>query len=301
MAIETLLTPQMIDEYTSQGYWGSMTLGDWLDHHAAYTPDRVALLDPGHRITYAQLKLITDRIALKLLELGLRPGDRLGLQTPNWVEYFYVRLACAKMGAIVAPYIFNVREHELGLMLGKIKAKAFAFCTDFNKFDYVAMVERFKDQMPHLEHLICLGERTGQGMLNLAEIISDEIEKRYDPGHLLKYHPSANDIDILMSTSGSTALPKMVLRTPNIFLTLGHHIVRRAAMTPDEVVLAVAPVNQGTGYSVALVACLIAGCTNVLLDRFYAERALELIQKEKVTMAVGVPAHMIKMLNCPHL
>ena len=70
-------------------------------------------------------------------------------------------------------------------------------------------------------------------------------------------------------------------------------------MTSNDVVLAVAPVNQGTGYSVAIVASIIAGCKNILLERFDPEEALRLIQEEKVTMAVGVPAHMIKILNSP--
>jgi non-ribosomal peptide synthetase component E (peptide arylation enzyme) len=299
MTIKSLLTKEMIEEYTSEGYWGTMTLGDWLDLHAAYNPDKMALIDPRNRVTYGELKQITDRIALKLLELGLRPGDRIGLQTPNWVEYFYARLACAKMGAVVAPYIFNVREHELEMMLEEVGAKAFIFCSDFNNFDYIAMVERFRGRLPALRHFICIGERTGGGMLNLNDIIKEDLESRYPPGYLLSFHPSANDIDILMSTSGSTARPKVVLRTPNIFLSLGHHIVQRARLSSEEVVLAVAPVNQGTGYSVAVVASLIAGCTNVLLERYQAEEALRLIQDEKVTVAVGVPAHMIKMLNCP--
>jgi non-ribosomal peptide synthetase component E (peptide arylation enzyme) len=299
MEIESLLTQEMIDEYRSQGYWGSMTLGDWLDYHAAFTPDNVALVDPRNTVTYGEFKLITDRIALKLLELGIRPKDRVGLQTPNWVEYFYMRFACAKMGAIVVPFIFNVREHELELALEEVEAVCFAFCTEFHNLDYIEMVERIRAKLPKLKHFICIGKRTGKGMLNLKEMISDVIERRHPPGYLFQHHPSANDIDILMSTSGSTARPKLVLRTPNIFISLGHHIVHRACMTSDEVVLAVAPVNQGTGYSVAVVASMIAGCKNILLERFNPEEALRLIEEEKVTMAVGVPAHMIKILNSP--
>ncbi|MEW6266268.1 MAG: AMP-binding protein [Thermodesulfobacteriota bacterium] len=299
MTATSLLTQQMIESYTARGYWGSMTLGDYLDHHAAYTPDKEALVDVKTRVTYGRFKLVTDRIALKLLELGLRPGDRLGLQTPNWVEYFYVRFACAKMGAIPVPFIYSVREHEIEGTMADVEAAAFAFCTDFHDFDYLEMVERLRPKLPRLEHLICIGPRTGAGMINLREIIEDEIEKRYPPGHLLKFHPGANDIDILMSTSGSTARPKIVLRTPNVFISLGHHIVQRAGMGPDEIVLAVAPVNQGTGYSVAVVASLIVGCKNVLLERFIPEEALRLIQREKATMAVGVPAQMIKIMNSP--
>lgn len=297
MTIPSLLTQDMIDRYTAAGYWGSMTLADHLDRHAAFTPDREAVVDARGRTTFGELKLATDRIAMALLEMGVKPDDRVGLQTPNWIEYFYVRLACAKMGAIPVPFIFNVREHEIETALADSRAVAFFFCTDFHGFDYVEMVERLRPRLPGIHHWVAMAGRKVEGMANLAQMLNDPIEERHPLGYLLTFHPGANDIDILMSTSGSTGKPKLVLRTANVFLTLGHHIVERARMSADDVVLAVAPINQGTGYSVAMVAALIAGSRNVLLDRFDPDAALDLIVQERVTVAVGVPTHMIKMMN----
>jgi len=111
--IRSLLTDEMIARYTAAGYWGSMTLADHLDRHAAYRADREAVTDARGRTTFGRLKLATDRVAMAMRDMGIKPGDRVGLQTPNWIEYFYVRLACAKMGAIPVPLIFNVREHEI--------------------------------------------------------------------------------------------------------------------------------------------------------------------------------------------
>ena len=295
--IASLLTQEMIDRYSAAGYWGSMTLADHLDHHAAYAPDREAVVDARGRTTFAELKLATDRVALALLGMGVKPGDRVGLQTPNWIEYFYVRLACAKMGAIPVPLIYNVREHEIENALIDSRAVAFFFCTDFHGFDYVDVVERLRPRLPGVGHWVTMAGRRVAGMNSLEDMLADPIEARCPPGYLIGFHPSANDIDILMSTSGSTGKPKLVLRTPNIFLALGHHIVERARLSPDDVVLAVAPINQGTGYSVAVVAALIAGCRNVLLDRFDPEVALALMESERVTVAVGVPTHMIKIMH----
>jgi non-ribosomal peptide synthetase component E (peptide arylation enzyme) len=293
----SLLTDEMIARYTAAGYWGSMTLADHLDHHAAYGPDREAVTGAHGRTTFGALKRAADRLAMGMLDMGVEPGDRVGLQTPNWVEYFYVRLACAKMGAIPVPLIFNVREHEIENALSDSGAVAFFFCTDFHGFDYVEMATRLRPRLPGVRRWIAMAGRKVDGMANLEEMLDDPVEERHPAGHLLAFHPGANDIDILMSTSGSTGKPKLVLRTPNVFLTLGHHIVDRARLSADDVVLSVAPINQGTGYSVAVVAALIAGCRNVLLDRFDPETALELIEREQVTVAVGVPTHMIKIMN----
>jgi non-ribosomal peptide synthetase component E (peptide arylation enzyme) len=295
----SLLTQEMIDRYSAAGYWGSMTLGDYLDHHAAYSPQKEAVVGPRRRTTFAELKLATDRVALSLIEMGVEPGDRVGLQTPNWIEYFYVRLACAKMGAVAVPLIFNVREHEIEAALEDSKAVAFFFCSEFQGFDYVELVNRLRSRLHGVRHWVAIGERRVAGTASLDDMLVDPIEMRHPVGHLAHFHPGANDVDILMSTSGSTGKPKLVLRTPNVFLTLGHHIVERARLSPDDVVLAVAPINQGTGYSVAVVAALIVGCRNVLLERFDPEAALALIARERVTVAVGVPTHMIKIMNSP--
>ncbi len=298
--LASLLTQDMIDRYTAAGYWGNMTLADHLDHHAAYTPDREAVSDSRKRLSFAELKLATERVALAMLALGIRPGDRVVVQTPNWVEFFFVRLACARIGAIPVPQAYTVREHEVEIAAGESQATALFFCADFHGFNYVAMMEGMRSRLPTVKHWVCIGEHV-PGMSCLEDMLADPIEMRFAPGHLLSFHPGANDIDILMSTSGSTGKPKFVLRTPNVFLTLGHHIVERARLGPQDVVLGVAPVIQGTGYSVATVAALIAGCRNVLLDRFDPDAALELIQRERVTVAVGVPTHMIKMMNSPRV
>lgn len=298
--IPSLLTREMIDRYTAAGYWGSMTLADHLDHHAAYTPDRVAASDARQRVTFAGLKKATERVALAMLAMGIRPGDRIGIQTPNWVEFFYVRLACARIGAIPVPQAYTAREHEIEIALADTQASAFFFCSEFGGFDYGATVRALRPRLAQVKHWVSIAGRV-EGAACLEDMLEDPIETRHAPGHLLSFHPSANDIDILMSTSGSTGKPKFVLRTPNVFLTLGHHIVERARLRPDDVVLGVAPVIQGTGYSVASVAALIAGCRNVLLERFDPEAALELIQRERVTVAVGVPTHMIKMMNSPRV
>ncbi|MCC7166241.1 MAG: AMP-binding protein [Rhodospirillales bacterium] len=300
MPIASLLTPSMVARYTAAGYWGSMTLADYLEFHAAYTPDRLAVVDAKSRVTFAELKRATERVALAMIAMGIRPGDRVGLQTPNWVEYFYVRLACARIGAIVVPQIFSVREHEIEMALTDTRAVAFFFCARFHEVDYVAMVERLRPRLPALRHWVAMAG-PAPGYPHLDSLLADPIETRTPVESLQAFHPSANDVDILMSTSGSTGKPKLVLRTPNIFLTLGHHIVERARLGRDDVVLAVAPINQGTGYSVAMVAALIAGCRNVLLDRFEADAAVDLIAQEKVTVAVGVPTHMIKMMNSPRV
>jgi non-ribosomal peptide synthetase component F len=80
MAFETILTQAQIDQYTSQGYWLDRIITDYLDDVAARTPDMMAAIDPRGQITYRDLKRLSDRAALGLLELGIGPGDVVSFQ-----------------------------------------------------------------------------------------------------------------------------------------------------------------------------------------------------------------------------
>ena len=83
MAFETILTPQLIEAYTQQGYWTDRTITDYLDDAAARTPDKVAYVDSRRQLTFAGLRAEVDRFAAGLLELGITPGDVVSFQVPN--------------------------------------------------------------------------------------------------------------------------------------------------------------------------------------------------------------------------
>jgi cyclohexanecarboxylate-CoA ligase len=66
---------------------------------AALAPDKVAF-DPRHQVSHAELQRQVDRCALGLLELGVRPGDVVSFQLPNWIEWIVVHYAVTRIGAI---------------------------------------------------------------------------------------------------------------------------------------------------------------------------------------------------------
>src|SRR3989441_12359993 len=79
---------------------GTETFHDILARRAAAHPDREALVDHRHRVTYGELAARVDRTAAALQSLGLGPGDVVTIQLPNWVEFAYVFFACERIGAI---------------------------------------------------------------------------------------------------------------------------------------------------------------------------------------------------------
>ena len=150
MSFETILTPELVEEYTSQGLWVNRTITDFLDDVAAETPEKTAFIDPRGQVTYGELKDQVDRCALGLLELGVAPGDVVSFQLPNWIEWIVVHYAASRIGAISNPLIPIYRQREVGFMVGLAKSKVIVVPSEFRGFDYVAMVDELRAGWPAL-------------------------------------------------------------------------------------------------------------------------------------------------------
>ena len=119
-----ILSPKkQIDDYTQRGWWGEKTLIDLFIENASRSADSLAVVDPPNRaalglgepqrLTYAQLKTATDRLAKVLLDSGIGKDDVVMVQLPNIVELVVVYLASARIGAILSPLPTQFRTHEL--------------------------------------------------------------------------------------------------------------------------------------------------------------------------------------------
>ncbi len=93
MAKSTRVTPELEKEYIEKGYWEEKTIPDMWDQNARDFADREALVDSQMRLTWAQSKQIIDRLALGLLEMGIKRDEAIVIQLPNCVELFLLRVA----------------------------------------------------------------------------------------------------------------------------------------------------------------------------------------------------------------
>ncbi|MFT3877979.1 MAG: AMP-binding protein [Propioniciclava sp.] len=102
------------DLYRAQGWWGDAGLLAWWRLAAAASPDALAVVDrSGHRYTYAEADHASSRLAGWMRARGVRPGDGVGVQLPNWSEFWIVFVAALKAGAVVVPLAPNLRRCEL--------------------------------------------------------------------------------------------------------------------------------------------------------------------------------------------
>ncbi|MDP2725965.1 MAG: AMP-binding protein, partial [Dehalococcoidia bacterium] len=158
MTIQTRFTPEIIQEFRKRGFWSDLLLTDRLDERARLTPDKEAIVDSHQRVTYAQLARMVDRIALGLLELGIRPGDRATLQFPNRIEALAVFYALAKIGAISCPVVPYYRGAEVRYIMETSESVAVVIPKEFGGFDYTRMIDEIRPSLPNLKHTIVLGD-----------------------------------------------------------------------------------------------------------------------------------------------
>ena len=144
MSFETRLTPETIDRYTASGHWGSETLHHILTRQASRHPDRVAIVDRGTNVTYAELAERVDRVAAHLGALGIGRGDVVTIQLPNWAAFAYVFFAAERIGAVANQIGPDFRSREVEYIIRFSESRAFVCPAVFKTFDYVAMIQELR-------------------------------------------------------------------------------------------------------------------------------------------------------------
>ena len=146
--------------FREAGYWLDKTVDQLLTEAVAGTPDKVAVIadradrDHAPRFTYGELKDLADRAASSLLRLGVGRGDVVTVQLPNWWEFVVTAFACSKIGAVMNPVMPILRERELLYILNFCEAKVFIVPKSYRGFDYAAMAQSMRAELPHLKHVI---------------------------------------------------------------------------------------------------------------------------------------------------
>ena len=159
---ETILTPNdLADRYRAAGWWSDRLLNDALAEVVAQHPGRTALVDARRRMTYAELQARAEQCALGLVDLGVRRGDAVLVQLPNWSEFVAI-LALERMGAVINPVAPIFRERELRSMLRLAAPVAAIFASQFRGWDYGAMFAQLQSETVSLRLLIGVDSHAGE-------------------------------------------------------------------------------------------------------------------------------------------
>ena len=314
MAKQTRFTRDMIDGYVAAGLWDTRTIADDFDRNALTIPHRDAVVDSSHRWTWSDVKRLSDRIALGLLEFGIKRDEVVVAQLPNWAENTILWLALQKAGILGCFPATTYRQVEMEQALKGLDAVAFVIPSVHESFDYPGMVQSMKPRLPGIKHVFVARGKTvltfaplsvnGEGMgerFNLASLqdfIAQPLEKEFPPDYLEKTRFKFDEVMSINLTSGSTGAPKLCELVEAIGKLSGHGINEALKLTPDDVFGSFAPMSGGPG-AMVLWCPPIVGAKSVLLEHFEAEDAFKLIESEKVTVITTVPALLVRMASHP--
>jgi fatty-acyl-CoA synthase len=278
------------------------TIGPFLADIAARYGGNEALVVPhqGVRWTYAELDARVTRLAAGLLALGLRPGERVGIWSQNCAEWVLVQFATARAGLVMVNINPAYRRSELEYVLDKVQCAALILAPAFKTTDYLAIAAEVAPNVPHLRHLIRLGEAKTPGMSNFDDLLAppdaDQLARLAAIEAAIQFDDPVN----IQFTSGTTGSPKGATLTHHNILNNGFFVGEAMRLTDRDRLCIPVPLYHCFGMVLGNLACVTHGATMVFPgESFEPASVLATVQAERCTGLHGVPTMFITLLDHP--
>src|SRR6058998_3502337 len=283
--------------YRAKGYWEDRSLRDTFAEISARYSDRVAIIDRDREVTYAQLDERATRLALNLLDEGLRPLDRVVVQLPNVVEFAYFYFALQKIGCIPIMALPTHRYREISQFIELSGAAACVAPDRARDFDYTKLIRRIRDAHTNLRLGIILGAAP-KGFLSLTELIERKSVRSADELKSITIDPE--DPALFQLSGGTTGVPKLIPRTHNDYVYNSKMAASVTSVGPDKILLDVLPLAHNLPLACpGLQGFFIHGGKVVLANTTRGEDIFPLIERHRITHVAVVPALLVRWINDP--
>jgi fatty-acyl-CoA synthase len=290
-----------------------LTIGDCFDQTVEKYPDNPALivLHQNARFTYRELQFEVNKLAKGLMALGLKKGERLGIWSPNNVEWCVTQFATAKIGVILVNLNPAYRLNEIEYALRQSGCAAAIIAPQFKTSNYTQMLNEIcpelataepgklqAGKLPNLRLVIRLGGESVPGMYNWNDVMSmagdisdaDLSERQRDQ--------EFDDPINIQYTSGTTGFPKGATLSHHNILNNGYFVARLQNITHKDKMAIPVPLYHCFGMVMGNLGCVTHGATMVYPSEAFDPLAvLEAVQAEGCTSLYGVPTMFIAELD----
>ena len=282
--------PSAAAEYHARGWWGNDTVGSLVASWAAVTPSGVAFLADGRRYTWAEYHADADAIALALLAGEPERGERIAVMMPDGPAVHAVFVGIERAGCVAVGIGARAGDREVAHLLALTEARTLVTAPSQHGRDAAVLRSDLAAMGQTIDRHVLVGLDAAVVDPDLSEGV--EIDEDIP---LRPLHP--DELFLLNSTSGTTGLPKCVMHTQNRWFYF--HTLAAAAgnFGDDEVFFGALPAPFGFGLWTAHFTPTALGVPTVVMDRFDADEALDLIERERVTVLCCVSTQFIMLLN----
>jgi fatty-acyl-CoA synthase len=271
------------------------TIGDNLRATVERHGNRDALVVcwQNYRATYSQLWQVVTRAAQALLALGVAPGDRVGVWSPNRWEWVVIQYATARIGAILVNINPAYQVAELEYALRQSGVGVLFHAHGFRQLVYGTMLETARPRCPELKRALRFDE-DWQAFLASGESVSETDLARREQS--LQFDDPIN----IQYTSGTTGFPKGATLTHHNILNNGFFVGEALGLTERDRLCIPVPLYHCFGMVLGCLACTSHGACMVLpAECFSAPAVLQAIQTERCTALHGVPTMFRALLEDP--
>ncbi|HEY5755140.1 MAG TPA: AMP-binding protein [Steroidobacter sp.] len=291
------------------------TVGGVLEDSARRWGDRPAMIvrHQNLRWTYRELNDAAERVAAGLIKLGLQPGDRVGIWSPNRYEWVLTQFATAKAGLILVNVNPAYRISELEFVLNKVGCKALILAPNFKSSDYIGMLRQLAPELatsavgdlqsarlPTLRTVILTDDARVPGFMPFrsVETLGTDVERERlnELRSLLQPEDSIN----IQFTSGTTGLPKGATLSHHNIVNNGYFVASHMAFTHEDSLCIPVPLYHCFGMVMGVLGCVTHGAAMIFpSEAFEPGAVLEAVAAEKCTALYGVPTMFIAELDHP--
>ncbi len=252
-------------------------------------PEAPAIISGGKTWSYHELLMSVDRASDMLWQHGIRATDKVALALRNGVEVIITNFALYKIGAVGVPINFMIsKAEEIKFILNDSKAKAVV-----TQAEFLRHYAKVKKDLPSLKYIFSTDEISS----SVKELNDPNIklfwpaieESKFNP-QTLSVKPAADDVAMILYTSGTTGMPKGVMLTHNNILSDVHSVVICFKITDEDSMLCILPMFHTLAWTANVIAPLKLGLKVVVMANITPASAwLHLMGKEKITIMTAVP------------
>jgi len=261
-----------------------VNLATILEDSARYFPDNTAIIEDERAHTYSELNNYASKIAAALSGYGIRPGDYIGLCTPNsydWLALYYGALKC---GAVAATFSYLLTRNEFQKILFDCKPRVL-FTTDGRLPDLEYSESDYRPDLIITEE----GDNSCKTLAERGDSSFETIDRDRD------------EIAAILYTGGTTGAPKgAMLSHENIQASIAN-VAHCERSNENDLALCFLPLNHVFGQMHIMNSTIYSAGGLVILPSFNMDRALNAINRHKVTKFFAVPTVYVRMLELPDL